>query len=162
MKLKPLALVAVIGAVISIAGVFLTWATGSFDYLLGTENLDFTGWEFINDENLDDVADFDRVPGFTLVLSAVCLVMCLVPVFRTDRCSRALSGCTAVVCSLLVIFQALFAGAISDGLKLFGFRVVESDPGIGLWISMAGCIVMVLGSVVNILAKPLPENGPSE
>ena len=153
MKFRPSALVAVLGAVIAIAGVFMTWATGSFDYFLGTENLEFTGWDFINDENLDDVADFDRVPGFTLLLSIVCLIISLVPMLTTNAYSKALSVVTAITSGLLAVFQALFAGAISNGLKLFGFRVIESDPSIGLWLSMAGCIILVIGSIINMLAK---------
>lgn len=154
-KSNIVGIVALLGAILLIAGVFLTWVDVSFSSLIvGTEQ-SYSGWEVYQNEDgrFDDIG-YGYAPLVALVAGILALITTIVPMFyQNDSVWRILGVVSLILGIVAVILGFLFNGDVSDGFSLGGLVSASIDVGTGLWISVAGGILLILGAVVDIAKK---------
>jgi len=152
-----LGIIGIIGALILVIGVFLTW--GSVDVLLvGTKNL--TGMDFFN--NADYVhagTKYTWVPLVALICGIIALVLMIVPTFMNVEKFQQVNnilGIVALILSLLVIiFGILFiTQTLTWSVGPVSYSQSFGDTykiGIGFWLTLVGAIVTFIGGIMPVL-----------
>ena len=146
-----LGIIGLIGALLMVIGVFLTW--GSYD-LLGVHNL--TGMDFFN--KVDGVIDgtkYTWVPLVALICGIISLLLMILPTFvNTDNFQQInnILGIVALVLSLLVIiFGILFATQSFSYLGTSHSFTYYYKLGIGYWFVIIGAVITFIGGIMPIL-----------
>lgn len=153
-KKNLVGLLALLGAILLIVGVFLTWVDVSVSSLLGGASESYSGWDvYKNDDGLFDNISYGYAPLVALVTGILALITTIVPMFyKNDKVWKILGIITLILGIIAVVLGFLFEGDVSDG---FDYGVVKAsvDVGAGLWLSVAGAILLVLGGIVDIIKK---------
>ena len=150
-----LGIIGLIGALLMVIGVFLTW--GSYD-LLGVHNL--TGMDFFN--KVDGVIDgtkYTWVPLVALICGIISLLLMILPTFvNTDNFQQInnILGIVAIVFSLLVIIFGILFITQEFTSSFFGATVTKKfgdfySIGIGFWLTLIGAIITFIGGIMPIL-----------
>ncbi len=148
-KINLLGLVGVLGAILLIVGVFLDWAVFSAGIGSFVESDALSGWEVFNEENLE--FDYAYAPVIALVAGIIGLIACVLPVIKPLGFERILGLISFILAIVAVIIIFLFNGQMGTE-SVWGVSAgIES--GIGVWISLAGGILTILGSLIPIVMK---------
>ena len=125
-------LIAVLGTLFMIIGVFLNWAT------IG--GVDYSGWDLYSDGG---IVDNSFAPLAVLIIGILGLIVCLVPIFKQN--TGKIIGALALILSFVaIIVTALLYMSIGD-------LSVSTSIGSGLWVALVGEVLMLLGSLVDIM-----------
>lgn len=153
-KSNIVGIVGLIGAILLIIGVFLTWVDVSVSSLFGGVSESYSGWDvYKNDDGLFDDISYGYAPLVALITGILALITTIVPMFyKNDKIWKVLGAITLILGIVAVILGFLFNGDVSDG---FDYGVVKAsvDVGAGLWLSIAGAILLILGAIVDIVKK---------
>ena len=150
-----LGIIAIIGAILMIVGVFLTW--GSYE-LLGTHNL--TGMDFFNKASgVIDGTKYTWVPLVSLICGIISLLLMILPTFmNVDKFQQInnILGIVALVMALLVIiFGILFITQEFTSSGLIGTYTKKFtdfyNVGIGYWLVIIGAVITFIGGIMPIL-----------
>ena len=136
-KFNWMGLVAVLGALFMIVGVFLNWAT------IG--GVDYSGWDLYGDVNsISGVVDNTFAPLAVLIIGILGLLVCLVPIVKhnTGKMIGALALLLSIVGIAVTVLLYMSIGDVS---------VISHSVGSGLWVALVGEIILLLGSFVDIL-----------
>lgn len=157
-SINYLSIVGIIGAILLIVGVFLTWASITIPGILGLSSTtyDFTGMDFFN--KVDGVADgtqYTYVPLVALVLGILSLVGMIITIFDVQPLEKVnkyiglvvfVLSIVALVLLLLFYLQSFdySIGSVTASMK---FTDVY-DIGVGFWLTLAGSIITVVGGLL--------------
>ena len=135
-KFNWLGLVAVLGALFMMIGVFLNWAT------IG--GVDYTGWDLYSNVNsINGVVDNTFAPLAVLIIGILGFLVCLVPIFKHN--TGKMIGALALILSIIgIAVTAMLYMSIGD------ISVITHSVGSGLWVALVGEIILLLGSFVDI------------
>ena len=154
--MKFLGIIAIIGAILMIVGVFLAW--GTYDNLLG-ETVKVSGMDFFNDKGMEGTK-YTWVPLVALICGIISLLLMILPTFVNVEKFQQINnilGIVALVAALVVIiFGILFItqeftydwGVLGKVTKKFGdfYKI-----GIGFWFTLIGAIITFIGGIMPIL-----------
>ena len=148
-----LGILALIGAILMIVGVFISWV--SLDIIiLGSE--DYSGWQVYSDEMFSD-AEYNYAPLITLVAGIVAFFTAVLPiVLKKPAVNRALGVVSLILGIVALVLMVLFYGQM-DSIEIGGYTLASASAGTGLWISLVGAILLVLGAIVDIAGKYVCE-----
>ena len=148
-----LGILALIGAILMIVGVFISWV--SLDIIiLGSE--DYSGWQVYSDEMFSD-AEYNYAPLVTLVAGIVAFFTAVLPiVLKKPAVNRALGVVSLILGIVALVLMVLFYGQM-DSIEIGGYTLASASAGTGLWISLVGAILLVLGAIVDIAGKYVCE-----
>ncbi len=148
-----LGILALIGAILMIVGVFVSWV--SLDIIiLGSE--DYSGWQVYSDEMFSD-AEYNYAPLITLVAGIVAFFTAVLPiVLKKPAVNRALGVVSLILGIVALVLMVLFYGQM-DSIEIGGYTLASASAGTGLWISLVGAILLVLGAIVDIAGKYVCE-----
>ena len=148
-----LGIIAIVGALLMVIGVFLTWGTLDLS-IFGSKAL--SGMDFFNKVNgVVDGTKYTWVPLVALICGIIALLVMILPTFFNTEQFKQINnilGIVALVLSLLVIiFGILFiTQSFDNGLTTYKFGDVYKI-GIGFWLTLVGAIITFIGGVMPIL-----------
>ena len=132
-KMSYVGLIALIGAVLAIASVFLNWATGI--------NEGLSGWEMF-----DDLEGFDQYlyPIIVLALGIVAAVLAMLEFM--DKGCQITRIIMLVVGILVAVFSFLTYNAFTDA---FPKAIADTiDMGYGLYFEFAAAVALIIGPIL--------------
>lgn len=142
-----------IGAVLMIAGVFMTWVDYELYYTISTTTKSYTGLQVANKESILTLEYYD-LPQYTLYAGVASVITCIVSVFlKPGTASRLLGVITIVIAEYIGIFMILFYQQMGS-LSMAGVVSLTVKMGSGFIMSMAGVGLAFLSGIAVILTRP--------
>lgn len=148
-------IVGLLGAVLLIVGVFLTWIDLDFSSLLGSASESYSGMDvYSNDDGYFDDITYGYAPLVALIAGIVALITTIAPMFyHNDGVWKALGVVTLILGIVTVILGFLFRGDVTDGFEIGGLMKASVSVGAGLWVCIAGGILLIIGAIIDIVKK---------
>lgn len=144
-----LGIVAFVGAVFMIAGVFLTWLSKDLS-ILGTLT-----WSGMDVFNANEDFSYQFVPMVSLVGGILAILLMIVPTFmnveKFETLNNILGIVTLILSAVVVICGILF---YTQSWSLLGGTVSLTDVysvGTGFWIVIVGAIITLVGGLMPII-----------
>ena len=149
-KFNLLGIIALIGAIILVVGVFLDWLILDLG-ILGKSSM--TGWDVFSE------ADSDFSLGFTPLVALICgiisLVLMIVPTFmNVDKFEKInnILGLIAFILSIVVVICAILFYMQSWDVGGATVKLTDVyDIGIGFWLVLVGGIITLIGGLMPIV-----------
>lgn len=162
-KYNPLGIVGLIGSILMIVGVFLTWAEVSA-HVFGAEILNetFSGMDVYNGVDVlgDSVVmfDYNYAPIVALVAGVIALITTILPIFYNKKpaVSKALGIISLILAVVSIVITFLFYGQM-DSVAVGGLMDASVSAGIGVWLAVAGAVILAIGGIIDIAKKYVTE-----
>lgn len=152
-KGNVLGIVALIGALLMIVGVFVAWVNIEV-VILGSQN--YTGWQVYTDDTFAD-AQYNYAPLVALIAGIVAFFTAVLPIVLKNATANRILGIVSLILGVVaLILMVLFNGTM-DSLVVLGYKVASTSAGTGLWISLAGSVLLILGAILDIAGKYTSE-----
>ena len=151
-KFNALGIIALVGALLMVVGVFLNWVeiTGTILGFSSTETM--TGWDIINEEDAGEIFEYSFAPIAVLILGIVSLLFTIVPMVKIGKAGKALGALSLLLAIIAVILCVLFLTDVTSGVG-GEYASLTSSAGAGLYLSLVGGIVVVIGEMLNLVKK---------
>ena len=149
-NMNLLGIIAIIGAVILIVGVFLTW--------LSIGDATASGWKVYTDAKDSDMKD-TFVPLVALICGIISLVLMIVPTFmNVDKFKQinVILGLIALILAIVVVICGILF--YTQSWTAFGVTIKLTDIykiGIGFWLVLIGGIITMVGGLMPIIKEKL-------
>lgn len=151
-----LGILALIGAILMIVGVFVTWVSFEASALGFSKVVDYTGWNVYSDDMFSDT-EYNYAPLVTLVAGVVAFFTAVLPIIlKKPTVNRMLGVISLILGVVALVLMVLFYGQM-DGIEIGEFASFSISAGMGLWISLVGAVLLVLGAIVDIAGKYVCE-----
>ena len=155
-KGNVLGIVALIGALLMIVGVFVAWVDLSITSIIGNASSNYTGWQVYTDDTFAD-AKYNYAPLVTLIAGIVAFFTAVLPIVLKNATANRILGIVSLILGVVaLILMVLFNGTM-DSLVILGYKVASTSAGTGLWISLAGSVLLILGAILDIAGKYTSE-----
>jgi hypothetical protein len=147
-KVGPLSIAQVlilIGAIIGIISVFLTW--WSFDWIIQTTS--YSGWDFAFNGNIN-TGDFQKYcPLIAWIFAIIAIIAAALPMIAADKIQPKVAGIITLICGLLMIIFSVVWGtwAVGGGDNMF------KNAQYGVWLMIVGGVVILIGGILPMLDK---------
>lgn len=148
-----LGVIAIVGSVMMIASVFLTWVQIQIEVL----EFDFklTGWEVFFDWRDVIKLKYAIVPLLSLICGIIVLVLMTIVTFNNRgnyrKMNIILGAITMILALVIIIYSFLFMNKTWD-YAIITIRLVNYLK-VGFWLNMAGSFLAFVGGLVPILKK---------
>ena len=149
-NMNLLGIIAIIGAVILIVGVFLTW--------LSIGDTTASGWKVYTDAKDSDMK-YTFVPLVALICGIISLVLMIVPTFmNVDKFKQinVILGLIALILAIVVVICGILF--YTQSWTAFGVTIKLTDIykiGIGFWLVLIGGIITMVGGLMPIIKEKL-------
>lgn len=149
-NMNLLGIIAIIGAVILIVGVFLTW--------LSIGDATASGWKVYTDAK-DSGMKYTFVPLVALICGIISLVLMIVPTFmNVDKFKQinVILGLIALILAIVVVICGILF--YTQSWTAYGITVKLTDIykiGIGFWLVLIGGIITMVGGLMPIIKEKL-------
>ena len=149
-NMNLLGIIAIIGAVILIVGVFLTW--------LSIGDATASGWKVYTDAKDSDMK-YTFVPLVALICGIISLVLMIVPTFmNVDKFKQinVILGLIALILAIVVVICGILF--YTQSWTAFGVTIKLADIykiGIGFWLVLIGGIITMVGGLMPIIKEKL-------
>lgn len=144
-----LGIVAIIGALLMIIGVFLSWAEMSF---IGFSE-SASGWDIATDS--DGEVGYWYAPIVALVCGVISLIAMIFPmIMPAKNIGKALGALGLILAVVTIIVTVLYyndLGSISSDYFSFG-------AGAGVWVVIVGAVITIIGAILDFAKKAPAEN----
>lgn len=151
-----LGIVALVGALLMIVGVFVTWVTMDITALGMTVSTDYTGWNVYSDERFSD-AEYNYAPLVALIAGIVAFFTAILPIVLKKPTANRLLGVISLILGVVaLVLMILFHGQM-DSINLIDLASFTVSAGTGLWIAIAGSILLILGAIIDIAGEYTTE-----
>ena len=139
-----LGIIALVGAIIMIVGVFLNWLTLDLGFL---GKATYNGMDIFNDSDLD----YKFVPIVSLICGIIAICLMILPTFmnneKFEKINNILGIVTLILSAVVVICGILFYTQSSNGISLTDIY----DINIGFWLVLVGAIITLIGGLAPII-----------
>jgi hypothetical protein len=148
-----LGIVAIVGSVMMITSVFLTWVQIQIEVI----DFDFklTGWEVFFDWRDIIQLKYAIVPLLSLICGIIVLVLMTIVTFNNRgnyrKMNIILGAITMVLALVIIIYSYMFMNKTWD-YAIITIRLVNYLK-VGFWLNMAGSFLAFVGGLVPILKK---------
>lgn len=159
-NINLLGIIALVGAIILVAGVFVGWLSFS----VGGTTTTWTGWNVynnatINHVSLDPKMGYTFVPLVALICGIISLLLMIVPtVMNVDKFKKIndILGIIALVCALVVVICGLLfytqSWTVSSLLGSVTYKLTDVYTiGAGFWLVLVGGIITLVGGLMPII-----------
>ena len=152
-SINLMGLVGVLGAIILIVGVFLSWVDVTFSAgIFGSETESFSGINIADYEHADELA-YSYAPIIALAAGIISLIACALPIFMQNETLNKVLGIVSLILAIVtIVIMFLFMGEWTADATYEGFGATI-EVGIGFWLCMVGAIITALGGVLDIIKK---------
>lgn len=141
-----LGVIAIIGALLMIIGVFLSWAdVNIFGYTEGASGLDvFTDDDFIG-------VSYTFAPIVSLVCGIICLIGMIIPmVLPAKNIGKGLSILGLILAIVTIIVTALYYSSLGGE----DYVLISYGAGVGVWVVIVGAVLVIIGGLIDFFVKP--------
>lgn len=165
-KINVLGIIGIIGALLMIIGVFLSWMTFSYTFpIVGSETIDYSGMDVFGGDlisigsfsiSFSDITSYSYAPIVALACGIISLIMTIVPtVFNKGKIGKILGALALILAIVTVVISFLYYGDVSgyEFNESFDIYHITLSIGTGLWIVIAGSIITILGGILDIAKK---------
>ncbi|MBQ8179723.1 MAG: hypothetical protein IJ026_04690 [Candidatus Methanomethylophilaceae archaeon] len=144
-------IVGIIGAILMIVGVFLSWIDIE-TVILGNSSVDsYSGWA-ISDWEYADELEYSYAPILALACGVIALITTVLPMFVKDEKIGMILGIVSLLLAIVaVVIMFLFKGDMTDAVDAGFLGSVTVSVGIGFWLAMVGAIITALGGILDIV-----------
>jgi amino acid transporter len=149
-NMNLLGIIAIIGAVILIVGVFLTW--------LSIGDATASGWKVYTDGSNGDLK-YTYVPLLALICGIISLVLMIVPTFMNVEKFKQINmilGIIALILAIVVVICGILF--YTQSWTALGVTIKLTDIykiGIGFWLVLIGGIITMVGGLMPIIKEKL-------
>ena len=151
-KGNALGILALIGALLMIIGVFVAWIDVGFDVIITSKTTSYTGWEVYSDEMFED-AEYNYAPLITLIAGIVAFFTAVIPIaLKKPAVNRVLGVLSLILGVVALVLMILFNGQM-DSISIAGLASFSVSAASGFWVSLAGSVLLILGGIVDIAGK---------
>lgn len=166
-KVNFVGILGILGAILMIVCVFLEWGSIEIN-LLGEKGVyGFSGWDLYSDATVDilgqyfsinlsdlDLTDYTYVPLVALVCGIVGLIATALPVASKSGAISKLFGFIALILAIVsIVLMVMYNSDLSYSGGYEGLAKATVSASYGLWIGMAGAVLMVLGGIGDLARK---------
>ena len=151
-KGNALGILALIGALLMIIGVFVAWVDIGFDAIIMSKTTSYTGWEVYSDEMFED-AEYNYAPLVALIAGVVAFFTAVIPIaLKNPAVNRVLGVLSLILGVVALVLMILFNGQM-DSISIAGLASFSVSAAAGFWVSLAGSVLLILGGIVDIAGK---------
>lgn len=152
-----LGIVALVGALLMIIGVFVTWVTVDITALgMTVSSTDYTGWNVYSDEMFSD-AEYNYAPLVALIAGIVAFFTTILPIVLKKPTANRLLGVISLILGVVALVLMILFNGQMDSIDLIGLASFSVSAGTGLWIAIAGSVLLILGAIIDIAGKYTTE-----
>ena len=154
-------IIGLIGSVLMIAGVFLTWAEMNISILgfsssVTMSGIDvFSGTVTIEGQEFTDVEfDYAYAPIVCLVAGVLSLITTIIPIVynKIPTINRILGAVSLILAIVALVLAIMFNGQM-DAVDFEGLASASVSAGTGVWVCVAGGVLLAIGAIVDIAKK---------
>lgn len=153
-----LGVIAIIGALLMIIGVFLSW----FDITIFGQTEGASGWEIATDSDYSEILSYTYAPIVSLICGIICLIAMIIPiVLPAKNIGKALGALGLILAIVTLIVSVLYYSDLG-GETIWEF---EYGSGAGVWVVIVGAVLTIIGGIIDLVVKPKksePESKPEE
>ncbi len=160
-NLNLLGIIAIVGAILLIVGVFVGWLS----YTFGTQ-YSFSGWDIWSNKNgISDRISYGYTPLLALICGIISIILMILPtIMNVDKFKTIndILGIVALILAIVVVIVGI----------LWYTQTVNSSPsgwlphttykltavysiGAGFWITLFGAIITAVGGLMPIVKNKL-------
>jgi len=152
-KKQIIGILAIIGAIIAIIGVFLPWETVTAVVAGYSESTSASGWKFLTEFDTDGIKDVltKYAPVLCIIGGALTLIIFIMNFVQTVKINKFVPLISMIVMILALIFCIVAVVNINDDTgSLLGVTV---SIGYGLWVCLIGVILAVISPIIAIIKR---------
>ena len=155
-KFNPLGLVAIVGSAVMIFGIFMEWGTLCLGNSFVHSTFHFSGLDLMNDHDLiESVPNVDRPSKCILVTGIATILLSILPLVNKSTAGKIMS--VASIGGSLSVFYITYrvlarVSEMDISFIVAIFRITgEVTLGPGIWVCTAGAVILLIGSVLNLI-----------
>jgi amino acid transporter len=155
-KKQIIGILAIIGALIAIIGVFLPWETVKIVAAGYGETTSASGWDFVTDFDADGIKDVltKYAPVLCIIGGILTLIIFLLNFVQSVKVNKYIPVISLIVMILALIFCIVAVIDINDNTgSLLGVTV---SIGYGLWICLIGVILAIISPIIALIKREDP------
>ena len=148
-KFNLLGIIALVGAIFMVVGVFLPWVEPSWFGITGGS---YSGWQVFNNE-LGDGVGYTYVPLVSLICGIIALLLMIVPTFmNVDKYEKInnILGFIALILAIVVVICGLLFYLQSWDVYI-GTINMSSYIQYGFWLVLIGGIITAIGGLMPVV-----------
>lgn len=154
-NLNPMALIALLGGLIALAGAFLSWADFTVTFLGVSNTQPYSGISMLSDDLFKD-ADCSFAAAVVVTMAVLALVTAVLDMLPGTKNIAKIGGILTIVVGITaIICMTVLYGDVVGNSDLF-IMSAKAAPGIGYWCSMLGtmlCIIFLVANTVVMLKR---------
>jgi len=157
MQMKQIiGILAIIGAIIAIIGVFLPWETLSVVVAGYGDSTSVSGWKFLTEFDADGIKDVltKYAPVLCIIGGVLTLIIFIMNFIESVKINKYVPLISMIVMILALVFCIVAVIDINDDTgSLLGVTV---SIGYGLWICLIGVILAVITPIIALIKREDP------
>lgn len=162
-KFNVLGIIGIIGAILMIAGVFVSWLDISITGFGQAFSESYTGMDIYSgdiiselDIGFSDITSYYYAPVVALACGIISIIATIVStVYCKGKVGKIMGAIALILAIVALVLGFLYYGDVGD------YQFTESILGItasltigsGLWIVIAGAVITIIGGIVDIAKK---------
>ena len=154
-------IIGLIGSVLMIAGVFLTWAEMNISILGFSSSVTMSGMDVfsgtvtIEGQEFTDVEfDYAYAPIVCLVAGVLSLITTIIPiVYNKIPTINRILGAVSLIHAIVALVLAIMFNGQMDAVDFEGLASASVSAGTGVWVCVAGGVLLAIGAIVDIAKK---------
>lgn len=144
-KYNLIGIIAAIGALAMIVGVFLSWVD-----LSGAATSSIMGWDISSHSSYSGTT-YSYVPMVTLVCGIVVLAIAVLEIMGLTAKWDMIMDIIAIIIAVIAIAVILLFNG--DIVSSFGTDTITAATGMGVWVSLAGSIIVAVFGAYEIFKE---------
>ena len=141
LKVKVVILIAFIGALVALAGVFMPWMTSG--------PLSISGWEFITDDGEAAASVFALIALISVILALVFTVLDLLNVKITEPVLIYMFLMVQGIVIAVMVFMSVYDQFLA--IENLGYSTENISYGFGAIVSIIGGVLVAVAGVISII-----------
>ncbi len=159
-NLNLLGIIAIVGAILLIVGVFVGWLS----YTFGTQ-YSFSGWDIWSNKNgISDRISYGYTPLLALICGIISIILMILPtIMNVDKFKTIndILGIVALILAIVVVIVGILWYTQTVNYSPMGFPhpayklTAAYSIGAGFWITLFGAIITAVGGLMPIVKNKL-------
>ena len=147
-KANILGIIGLLGAILMIIGVFLSWA----DLTILNHTTSYDGLKVFGDEMFDGI-EYRYAPIVALAGGIIALLTTILPIVLHKPAINRILGIVSLILAIVTIIMVILFNGQMDTASFEGFVLAGVSTGIGAWLSLAGAAILAIGGIIDIANK---------
>ncbi len=149
-NINILGIIGIVGAILMIVGVFLTWADFNIAGVLSLGTL--SGWDIFSNSDVGNIVDYTFTPLVALIGGILAIVLMVIPTFANTETMQKASNILGIV-SIIIAIAVIVLGILfmTQSWDVLGKNIsMMSYIQYGFWLTLIGAIITAIGGIMPI------------